>query len=232
VRYGTPEGAFARALSVVPVLILLLRNANYTPTQLWLAMLLLVPAVVAFVLPDLAPLPPRAGFVSKLLGGAGACGALLLALPNALWAYLAVSCVLALGALSGGRHGSVFGVAAASLFGVLGLASFAGTDVGYALAVVPAAALHAAVAFRRKSAWLALAAPLAGLVGLAGQVAGHVHWRAHDGWVVAAIIGVSLLVVASVVESRRPHLSRLWAQLNGPVTPEPAAALAETEVSR
>ena len=214
VRFGTREGGYARALLVAPVVILLVRNADYPATQLWYASLLLLPSVLVAALPRLVVLPSRIDAGARLLGGLGVSAAVIVALPDTLWAYLAVSGVLVAGAFGTRLDARLFAAGALLVFGGAALASLVQTDLVYALAVVPAGVLLTGLGFHRRCRELAVAAPLATLVGLGGQVAARVSWPAQQGWMVAAAIGAGFLVVASIIDNRRDRLARLWSKMN------------------
>ena len=196
------------------MLILLARNADYPATRLWCACLLLLPSVLVAALPRLVALTPRLDAGARLLGGLGVSGALLVALPQALWAYLAVSAVLALGAFGTRLDARLFAAGALLVFGGVALVSLLQADPVYALAVAPVGVLLTGLGFHRRCRELAVAAPLATLLGLGGQVAAHVSWPAHQGWMLAAAIGAGFLVVASLIDSRRDRLARLWSRMN------------------
>jgi hypothetical protein len=230
VHFATREGGFARALLVVPVVILLVRNADYPPTRLWYAALLLLPSVLLAALPRLVTLPSRIDAAARLLGGLGVSAALIVALPQTLWAYLVVSGVLAVAAFGTRPDARWFAGGSLLAFGGAALVSLVQTDLVYALAVVPAGVLLTGLGFHRRCRELALAAPITTLLGLGGQVAAHVSWPAHHGWMVAAAIGAGFLVVASLIDSRRDQWSRLWSKMNEHWAGRPAIE-ADGEVS-
>jgi hypothetical protein len=214
VRLQTREGIAARCLLLVPVLVLLLRNANYPATDLWLAMLVFLPSTIAAALPFVARLPGRVSVWLESLGVLGMTASLLIALPVTAFSGVILSTALATAALVSRQSGGFFSWCAAVALAACSVVAWDSPDVAFALAIVPAGVVHAAIAFRRRSLGCLGLAVLGAAVGLVGQFTLHLRWPAQNAWMIAAGVGVLLLVVASLVDSQRRELERLWAHLS------------------
>ncbi len=214
IRLQTREGIAARCLLLVPVVVLLLRNANYPATDLWLAMLLFLPSALAAALPWVARLSGRVAMWLESLGVLGMTGALLIALPITAFSGVILSTALAGAAWASRQSGALFAWCGVVALAACSVVAWDNPNVAFILAIVPAGVVHVAVAFRRRSLGCLGLASLSTAVGLVGQLALHVRWPAQNAWMLAAGVGVLLLVVASLVDSKRGELERLWAHLS------------------
>jgi hypothetical protein len=214
VRLQTREGIAARCLLWVPVLVLLLRHANYPATDLWLAMLLFLPSAVAAALPFVGGLKGRVAMCLESAGVLGLAVSLLVAFPVTAFSCVVSSAALAVSALFFRQSGALFGWCGVAVLAACSVVAWDNPDVGLVLAIVPAGFVHAAVAFHRRSLGRLGLAILSTAIGLVGQFTLHVRWPAQNAWMLAAGVGVLLLVVASLVESKRSELERLWAHLS------------------
>ncbi len=212
VRLETPEGVTARCLLLVPVAILLLRNANYPATDLWISAVLFFPASIALVSSRFERLNRRVAIALETAGVFGVAGSLVMALWASAFSAVLVSAALALYAHRA-RSGAFFQWCGVGLFALCALIAFDTPDAALSLSIVPAAVVHAGVAYRRRSLGGLITACAAGVVGLVGQMSLHLRFPAENAWIVAAGAGVVFLVLASLIESRRADIQRVWARL-------------------
>ncbi len=209
VLLSTREGVSARCLLLVPVALLLLRNVNYPSTDAWFAMLLFFPASVALAVSHAARFSAPWSRGLEIPGVFGMAAATFLAFPLTVYSGLVVSAAVSLYALIAHR-GGVFQWCGLAAFALSVLPGFAAPEVTLTLALVPAALVQAGVGFQRRSLLGVIAAALLGLSGVVAHLSPHVPWRGENAWMVAAGAGVLLLLLASLIESRRAELERFW----------------------
>ncbi len=165
-------------------------------------------------LPFVARLPGRVSGWLESIGVLGMAASLLVALPVTAFSGVILSTALAAAALLSRQSGALFAWCAAVALAACSVVAWDSPDVAFALAIVPAGVVHAAIAFHRRSLGCLGLAVFGAAVGLVGQFTLHLRWPAQNAWMIAAGVGVLLLVVASLVDSKRGELERLWAHLS------------------
>lgn len=223
-RLQTLSGAGLRLLLLAAPTLLLVRNFFYVATDLWIAATLALPAVVLLALPRLVRLPGSFGLLLQALGVALALLAAGVAAPASpvLGLILAVVCWLSAAWLRDATKllsylGGACAVGAA-------LAACFTPDWAYALLVLPCGAAATQLAYRRRSAGLLALAAFTTLVGLAGQLGLAVAWPFQGSWSYAAGLGLFLLLLGSLAESRRATVERFLRHF------QPSASPAELDL--
>lgn len=206
--FRTAEGLAARVLLFLPCCILLVRNAFYPSTALWVSALIGCPAAALLTLPRIWELRSRAAAPLQTAGAIGLCAAALVALPAAPWAGLVLSAI----ALSASEMISgcpkALAWTSAVVFAAAAAAALVDHNLWSALAVVPVGVLHALAAYRQRSAARLVTATAITLVTSAVHLVMLVHLPRHGVWIPAVALSVGLLALASLVESRRPQIER------------------------
>lgn len=211
--FRSVEGICARMLLFVPCLILLVRNAFYPSTDLWLSALVGVPSLALLALPRLWSRTDRSSFVGQVSGALGLCAAGVIAVPHApTLGLLLSSVVLVASEIVGGRPLS-FAWGAAGLLAAAGVASFIEPNAFSIVLAASIGALHAVAAFRRRSLPLTITASAISLISVLAHALKLVRLPTHDVWLVALALSVGFLGLAALVEQRRDRIQRRFSQL-------------------
>jgi hypothetical protein len=211
--FDTVEGVAARLMLLAPAVITLVRNAFYPATSVWVAAAVACPSLVLLAWPALRGFQSKPWASVQVAGVLGLAAAVALSVPPALPLALALGVVLlAGGEVVAGRPAALawFG---AGFLAAGAAASYFEPGLASALAVVPAGALHVVAAFRRRNAPLVLVTLVGTLAATVGHLVGLVHFPRHDLWIPAVGLSVLLLGLASVLESRKAQLERVFSRL-------------------
>jgi hypothetical protein len=209
-RLQTLEGAGARALLLTPPMILVVRNAFYDLTSLWVAGIVAMPSIVLLGLPHVARVGDARAKLLQSCGVAGLALASAIAVGEPELLALVVSVVGLLGAHVVRGKPALFAILGVAAFAINAIIGWLSPSTAYALLVVPIGTLHALSAFRARSAALLVASVVATLTGLVGQLVDFVRWPERDFWLLPAALGVAILVLASMLERHRKTMERFW----------------------
>jgi hypothetical protein len=231
-RFSSLEGVAARALLLVPGLILLVRNAYYPSVDAWVAALFAVPSIAFLTLPRVSAL--RGAFARGLevsgIVGLGIAAAMVCHEPY--WLGLMLSLVGLLGAHVALAEPRVFACLGVTALALASATVWITPSASHALLIVPVGTLHALFAYHRRSLPFLIASALVTLAGLVGELVRLVRWPGHDFWLLPAALGVTLLILASALERQRPRLERGWMRLrthfsDSPKSPNPMFGASE-----
>lgn len=210
------EGGAVRALLCLPLFILLGRNALHEVTPLWLSMLLASPGALLLMGSKWLGEHRRSCHAAELSGGALLAAAGLLASTSWVAGPVCVATGL-LAALALSRNtprlqwvgwcgAAALGGAAAAGFG--GSSTLA-TSLGIAVSLG-----YVALAYHRRSlAWCVVSS--CSTLGLgASLLVSLLTVPVYFGWLLPALVGLSLLVLGSSVQSPHSRGGRLWVSLS------------------
>jgi hypothetical protein len=209
--FGSPEGAAARAMLLLPVTIMLVRNGFHDSGNVWIASTIACPSLLALVWPRIQQHDKLAPV--QVLGLTG----LFIALPifglATLSLLLALSVVLLLGSELVAHKPVSLAWFAIVFFA--GAAFFAYGEHTWAtsLAIIPLGTIHALGAFRRRNASLFGASVLTTVTGTIAQLVQLVVMPKHDVWIAGAALGVTLLTLASLLDNQKARVQQLAARL-------------------
>jgi hypothetical protein len=206
--FRSVEGMAARALLFVPCAILLVRNAFYPSTPIWLAALIGYPCCALLVLPRVWSQQGRLWAAVQALGALGVCAALVIAVPQTPWLGFLLSGVALLASEFIAGRPVAFAWSGTVLLALSAVLSLLDSNVWSALFLVPAATVHALVAYRRRSAPRLLGVGGITLLGVVGHLMKLVHLPKHDVWIPALAVSVAFLALASIVDQRRAQIER------------------------
>ncbi len=220
----TLEGVMVRCLMVAAPVLLAARSwLHYDVSALWLAVVCAALAAVGLGLARQGRLRPTWRVpleTSSLVPAAGAALALAtagvqagmpepLALPAASLPFAALLALLSLGA--GPRGATLRGAAAAVALGAAALnVTFGGVFASlWCLAIAIPCAGYGLASERR---WLLLSAGIVSLATLAHHVQEAVQLYAASAWAGLALLGIAVILAASVLERQWPRLAGRWAE--------------------
>lgn len=212
--FDSVEGVAARLMLLAPAVIALVRNAFYPMTEVWVAAALACPSVVLLLWPGVRGLESRAWGAVQIAGVLGLAAAACVCVPPALPLALCLATVLLLGSEVVAGRPAVLAWCAAGFLAAGAAASYLEPGLASALAVVPAGSLHVLAAFRRRNARLLVVTTLATIAAAVLHLAGLVRLPRHDLWIPAVALGVLLLTLASLAESRKAQLERVFSRLH------------------
>jgi hypothetical protein len=210
---ATLEGIAARTLLAAPCAILLVRNAFYAPTPLWIAALMAVPGIVLLTVPHVCALGGVPSRVLQACGMAGVLGALCATRMDPRLLGLTASVVALVGTRVTGIGPKLLGrVAAAAFVATTGAIAICWSPL-YGLLALPVGALHALSAYERRSLPQLVLTGLASVVALTVHLAALVRLPSHGIWVAPAALGIALLWLASLFERHRAKVDRVRLRL-------------------
>lgn len=215
-RLQTLEGFAVRALLFGGPALILARNALYPLSAEFNAAALAFPGVMAVVLPSAVRLKGWLAVAVQALGALLLIAGSSQVSPSEQWFALSISAVALALAHIVRRGARVYGwiaVAAYAAFPLLGIYDGPTRSVLGAVATAPLGALVAFTAYHVRSRSLLLLSVPATLLAVCVETSGWVSMPAAGVWLFPSVIGVSLLVLASLAERRRSVLERRWSRL-------------------
>lgn len=209
----TREGIVARLLLLTPIMILLGRNAYYPCTSIWLSAVICFPSVAFLVLPHVSRVRGIGGRALQHVGAMGVVVASAIISPVSPATGLVVSVAAAVSSTALLDRTPLFSWLSLAAFGTTAISVTIAPNVAYLFALLPVGAWLTIQAFRNRAASQAITAAALTVVSVLAQCVRLVRIPRHDLWLASAAVGVMLLVLASVVESRKTSIGRLCARI-------------------